>query len=120
MQTTARIDVAHRARDGGVLAAGVAFAGRRGIRAVQARVAGGPWRAATLHTPALTPLTWVQWRVTLPARDLAGAKDPVVEARAVDGAGQVQTSRRRDQPPAGATGYHSLAVGDAPDSASTC
>jgi len=102
--TMARIDVARRVPEG-LLVAGVAFAGRRGVRAVQVRVNRGPWRLAELHTPALSPLTWVQWRLTLPARGIV-----TLQARAIDGAGRVQTDTVHDQYPSGATGYHTVSV----------
>ena len=108
VHTTARIDLARR-EGGGLLVAGVAFAGRRGIRAVQVRVDGGPWIVASLHTPPISPLTWLQWRTTLPLP--AGARTLRVEARALDGIGAWQEQRQSDIYPAGATGYHSVTVG---------
>lgn len=102
VQTTARIDTVHQTSSG-LLVAGVAFAGRRGVRAVQVRVNHGAWRHADLHTPALSPLTWVQWRLRLPVRG------PVtLQARAIDGDGVIQTATVRDQYPSGATGYHTM------------
>ncbi len=107
--TVARIDVAERTTRG-LLVAGVAFAGRRGIRSVQVRVDGGVWRTAALHTPALSPLTWVQWRLTLPSRLLRPRDRLSVQARAVDGHGQIQTAVAHDEYPSGATGYHTVVV----------
>jgi DMSO/TMAO reductase YedYZ molybdopterin-dependent catalytic subunit len=104
VHTMARIDVARRA-PGGVLAAGVAFAGTRGIRAVQARANGGAWHTAVLHAPPLSSLTWVQWRCLVPAQGRV-----TLEARAIDGAGMVQDGRASDIYPAGATGYHRVTV----------
>ena len=104
VHTTARIDVARRVHEG-LLVAGVAFAGRRGIRAVQVRVNHGPWCAAELHTPTLSPLTWVQWRLTLPVRGTV-----TLQARAIDGGGRVQTDTVHDQYPSGATGYHTIST----------
>lgn len=104
VHTTARIDLA-RAVPGGVLVAGIAFAGRRGIRRVELRANGGPWHGAELHTPALSPFTWVQWRVILPYRGSL-----TLEARAIDGSGAVQTATPHAQKPNGATGYHTLQV----------
>ncbi len=102
VKTTARIDAVHRTPSG-LLVAGVAFAGRRGVRGVQVRVNRGPWRFADLHTPALSPLTWVQWRLLLPVRG------PVtLQARAVDGDSVIQTATVHDQYPSGATGYHTV------------
>jgi len=111
VRTVARIDVARR-EGGGLVVAGVAFAGRRGVRAVQARVDDGPWHAAALHTPTLSPLTWAQWRLTLPRRLLPSRGSFTVQARAIDGGGATQTAIRRDQYPSGATGYHTVVVSD--------
>lgn len=108
VHTTARIDLARR-EGAGLLVAGVAFAGRRGIRAVQVRVDGGPWIVASLHTPPISPLTWLQWRTILPLP--SGARALRVEARALDGTGGWQEQRQSDIYPAGATGYHSVTVG---------
>ena len=107
VHTMARIDVA-RPSGSNLLVAGVAFAGRRGIRAVQVQVEDGPWQTANLHTPPLSPLTWVQWRlgVALPQ----GRRSVRITARAVDGTGALQESRASDIYPAGATGYHSITV----------
>lgn len=107
VHTTARIDLARR-EGTGMLVAGVAFAGRRGIRAVQVRVEGGPWIVASLHTPPISPLTWLQWRTTLPLP--SGARTLRVEARALDGSGNWQEQRQSDIYPAGATGYHGVTV----------
>lgn len=104
VKTTARIDVVRRA-PGGTLVAGIAFAGRRGIGGVQVRANGGPWHDAELNLPALSPFTWVQWRLIIPRRG-----NLVVEARAVDGRGRIQTAVRRGQKPDGASGYDSKQV----------
>lgn len=107
VQTMARIDLA-RLVGSNLLVAGVAFAGRRGIRAVQVQVEDGPWQRAGLHTPPLSPLTWVQWRLNIPLP--RGRRSVRLTARAVDGTGARQDSRRSDIYPAGATGYHSITV----------
>ena len=111
VHTVARIDVARRGTRG-LLVAGVAFAGRRGVRAVQVRVDDGPWHSAALHTPALSPLTWLQWRLTLPPRLLPPRGGLTVQARAIDGRGQIQTAAAHGQYPSGATGYHTVVVSD--------
>jgi DMSO/TMAO reductase YedYZ molybdopterin-dependent catalytic subunit len=105
IHTTARVDVVQRGPDGG-LAAGVAFAGVRGVSAVEARVNGGPWRPARLHTPPLSGAMWVQWRVNL---DLPSG-EARVEARAVDGRGVPQDETARGQFPNGATGLHGVVL----------
>ncbi len=109
VQTVARIDVARRG-PAGLLVAGVAFAGSRGIRAVQVRVDGGPWHDAVLHTPTLSGLTWAQWRLILPPRALPPRGNLTVQARGIDGHGHIQTAQRRFQQPSGATGYHTVTI----------
>jgi len=109
VQTVARIDVARRV-PAGLLVAGVAFAGARGIRAVQVRVDDGPWHDAVLHTPTLSGLTWAQWRLILPPRALPPRGNLTVQARGVDGRGHIQTAQHRVQQPSGATGYHTVTV----------
>ncbi len=104
VHTTARIDIARQAA-GGTLVAGVAFAGSRGIRRVQVRTGSGPWVDAALQVPALSRLTWVQWRVILPVHGHL-----TLEARAFDGTGAPQTEHESDIYPAGATGYHRIIV----------
>ncbi|MGH2442502.1 MAG: molybdopterin-dependent oxidoreductase [Chloroflexota bacterium] len=104
VQTMARIDVV-RAVPGGVLLAGVAFAGNRGIRAVQVRVDGRRWRNAELHTPALSQFSWVQWRLRMAVHGRAR-----IEVRAIDGRGSVQSRRSHGQKPSGASGYASRSI----------
>lgn len=106
IHTTARVDLVQLTGNG-VLAAGVAFAGRRGVSAVEVRVDGGPWSPATLHEPPVGPVMWVQWRAPL---DVQTGREVRVEARAVDGAGVPQDESVRGQYPVGATGLHGLTV----------
>lgn len=105
VHTTARVDLARPDGDA-LLAAGVAFAGRRGVSGVEARVNGGPWHAAELHVPPLSEAMWVQWRARLPL----SSGESNIEARAVDGAGVPQDETARGQFPTGATGLHRLTV----------
>lgn len=104
VKTASRIDVP---RDGvgvtagTVTAAGVAWAPGRGIAGVEVRVDGGPWRPATLSEP-LADTTWVQWTCDL---DLA-AGTRVLEVRAVDGDGDLQSEGPRAVLPDGAEGWH--------------
>jgi sulfite oxidase len=103
IHTTTRIDVA--AREGEkITVAGVAFAGRRGVSAVEVRVNGGPWRHATLG-PVLSHETWAQWAITLRGHGTAA-----VEARAIDGTGAVQTGQVQPSYPDGATGWATATV----------
>lgn len=105
IHTTARVDAVQTGPDGAI-AAGVAFAGRRGVSAVEVRVDGGPWLAAELHVPPLSEAMWVQWRARL---DLPTG-DVRVEARAIDGRGVPQDELPRAQFPNAATGLHGLAI----------
>lgn len=103
IHTTTRIDVARRAGNE-ILLAGTAFAGIRGVRAVEVRVNGGPWREASLGTK-LSDSAWVQWAIRL-----HGSGTARIEARAIDGLGRIQTARQHDPFPGGATGWASLTV----------
>ena len=86
---------------------GIAFAGNRGIAKVEVSVDDGvTWRQATLD-PALSQDSWVlwswQWTPSLPGQY-------TLVARATDGTGEVQTSRKQGTVPDGATGYHEVVV----------
>jgi DMSO/TMAO reductase YedYZ molybdopterin-dependent catalytic subunit len=84
---------------------GVAYAGRRGVTAVQVSVDGGPWQEADVRPP-LSTFTWAIWTLDwLPAPGRHRLR-----VRAVDGDGTVQPPGR-DQPiPTGASGYHEIEV----------
>ena len=105
IHTTARVDLVRPDGDG-LLAAGVAFAGRRGVSRVEARVNGGPWQVAELHVPPLSEAMWVQWRTRLPLT----SGPATIEARAIDARGAPQDETARGQFPSGATGLHGLTV----------
>jgi len=83
---------------------GYAFAGARGISRVEVQVDDGPWTEANLRTPALSPLTWVQWRYDWPYRP----GEHTFRVRAWDGTGTLQPLAPRGPRPDGATGIHSL------------
>jgi DMSO/TMAO reductase YedYZ molybdopterin-dependent catalytic subunit len=103
IHTTTRIDVAHRTGDE-IMLAGIAFAGNRGVGAVEVRVNGGPWRRATLG-PTPSNETWVQWAIRL-----HGAGQARIEVRAIDGNGVVQTPRRHGPYPEGSSGWATATV----------
>lgn len=87
--------------------AGVAFAGDRGVTAVEVSVDGGKaWQPAQVK-PALGPHTWVLWAYAW-TPEAAGATSLVV--RAVDGTGAVQPPGPRPPLPDGAEGYHIVPV----------
>lgn len=85
---------------------GIAYAGSRGISKVEVQVDEGPWAAAVLRTPALSPFTWVQWRYDWPYQ----AGQHTFRVRAYDGAGVIQVSERQPSRPDGATGIHEVTV----------
>lgn len=82
---------------------GMAWAGARGIRAVQVRVDNGDWQEARLRAP-LSERTWVLWRY-----DWAFEQgNHTFEVRCIEADGTPQTERRVGTRPDGATGLHSL------------
>ena len=109
MKTTSRFDQPLEGallKAGPVALSGVAFAGKRGISAVEYSADGGhSWVAADLKQP-LSPLTWVLWTSTWTATP--GAYTLLVRAR--DGSGAVQSGNQVPSYPSGAGGYHSVAV----------
>ncbi|MEJ2666833.1 MAG: molybdopterin-dependent oxidoreductase [Deinococcales bacterium] len=108
VQTMSRIDTpkATSLGDGTAAIGGIAFAGLRGVRAVQVSFDGGSsWHMATLR-PADNPYSWTLWGVEWQAEK--GGYDVLV--RAVDGTGAVQTSERSQPLPDGATGYDKVHV----------
>jgi DMSO/TMAO reductase YedYZ molybdopterin-dependent catalytic subunit len=106
--TQSRIDVPQNGAQvtaGPTAVAGIAWAPDRGISKVEVRIDGGAWNAATLATE-LTPATWVQWKWTWQAK----AGQHVIEVRATDGTGAVQTDQVTPPDPDGARGHHQIAV----------
>jgi DMSO/TMAO reductase YedYZ molybdopterin-dependent catalytic subunit len=103
--TTSVIDAVHATGEGErrtMSIGGIAYAGARGIRSVEVQVDGGIWVPAQLRAPALSPLTWVQWRLDLPYRP----GRHTFRVRAVDGTGAVQEATVRPPHPDGATGLY--------------
>jgi DMSO/TMAO reductase YedYZ molybdopterin-dependent catalytic subunit len=106
--TQSRIDVPQNGAHvpaGPAAVAGIAWAPDRGISKVEVRIDGGAWSAATLATE-LSPATWVQWKWTWQA----AAGHHVIEVRATDGTGAVQTDQVTPPDPDGARGHHQIAV----------
>lgn len=97
------IDTAQR-QNGRIPIGGIAWAGGRGISKVEVQVDNGPWEQATLITPPLGPLTWVDWRYDWPA----ASGSHTFRVRATDGNGVLQTSEVNPPEPDGATGYYSV------------
>ncbi|HSR25758.1 MAG TPA: molybdopterin-dependent oxidoreductase, partial [Candidatus Eisenbacteria bacterium] len=110
VRTTSRFDTPQNGsllRSGAVQLAGVAFAGTRGVQAVEWSADGGrTWTPADLRPP-VSRLTWVLWTATwTPPGE--GVHTLVVRAR--DGGGDLQTGQEASSYPSGATGYHSIQV----------
>ncbi|UTT65381.1 molybdopterin-dependent oxidoreductase [Janibacter sp. CX7] len=108
VRTQARIDTPRALRrigPGRTVIGGVAWAQRRGISRVEVRIDDGDWQRATLGTEADVDC-WRQW--FLPWDATPGRHDLTV--RATDGTGEVQTRQEATPFPAGATGWHSIAV----------
>ncbi len=108
VRTASRIDRPRpfaRLAAGQVTVAGVAWAQRRGISAVEVSVDGGPFAAAEL-LPVPSADTWVPWRYAW--RATPGPHSLTV--RATDRTGAVQTPVRTTPFPSGATGRQTISV----------
>lgn len=106
--TQSRIDVpvsGARLPAGPVTVAGVAWAPDRGVSRVEVRADGGPWQAARLATE-ISAAAWVQWLWDWPATP----GSHVLEVRATDGLGEVQTADVSPPDPDGARGHHQIRV----------
>lgn len=107
---TSVIDVveadAYNPQSGLIPVGGIAYAGARGISKVEVQVDNGPWTAAELRTPPLSPLTWVQWRYQWKAQ----IGQHTFRVRAYDGSGQIQTDVSAPPEPEGATGIDSVSA----------
>lgn len=86
--------------------AGVAWAQHIGIRAVEVRVDKGEWMPATLAT-ALSDDTWVQWSLPWTPTE---SKVYLIEVRATDKNGKVQSEDHVQPPPDGAEGWHAITI----------
>ena len=86
---------------------GVAYAGARGIRAVEVSPDDGKtWLPAQVKAP-LGPYTWVLWAMVWKP---AGPGEHRVRVRARDGAGVLQTAQPSPPLPDGATGQHIIRI----------
>jgi DMSO/TMAO reductase YedYZ molybdopterin-dependent catalytic subunit len=83
---------------------GIAYAGDRGITKVEVQIDEDPWVEAELRAPAISPLTWVQWRFEW--KPAPGTH--IVGVRATDGAGVPQELTLSYPSPEGATGIHKV------------
>jgi DMSO/TMAO reductase YedYZ molybdopterin-dependent catalytic subunit len=108
IKTQSRIDVPRRGetvKAGPVAVAGVAWAQRRGITRVEVRVDDGPWIEARLGSDVSND-TWRQWLLEWQAEP----GEHVIQVRATDGSGEVQTDEVARPDPDGATGHHSRRI----------
>ena len=85
---------------------GIAWAGARGISKVEVQIDDQPWAIAELRNPAVSPLTWVQWRYNWKAT--TGTHN--VQVRATDGTGALQDPNATYPAPEGATGIDSVQI----------
>ncbi len=83
---------------------GIAWAGARGISKIEVQVDNGGWDEAALRTPALSPLTWVQWRYDWPVQ----SGQHTAQVRAYDGNGDLQVTESVGRRPNGSTGIDSV------------
>jgi DMSO/TMAO reductase YedYZ molybdopterin-dependent catalytic subunit len=106
--TQSRIDVPQSGatvQAGHVAVAGVAWAPDRGITRVEVRIDGGAWAPTKLSTP-ISKATWVQWLYDWTAT----SGRHLIEVRATDGTGDVQTDQQTPPAPDGARGHHQIQV----------
>jgi DMSO/TMAO reductase YedYZ molybdopterin-dependent catalytic subunit len=106
--TQSRIDVPQsgaNVKAGHVAVAGVAWAPDRGITRVEVRIDGGDWAPTKLSTP-ISKATWVQWLYDW----MAPSGQHLIEVRATDGTGDVQTDAETPPAPDGARGHHQIQV----------
>jgi DMSO/TMAO reductase YedYZ molybdopterin-dependent catalytic subunit len=108
IKTMARIDTPQglgNVQAGPAVIGGVAWAIHRGISGVEVRIDGGPWQPARLgEVPSVD--TWRQWAFDWEAT----SGRHTIEARAIDGTGEVQTDQRAEPIPDGASGWHQVVV----------
>ncbi|WP_260982428.1 molybdopterin-dependent oxidoreductase [Arthrobacter sp. U41] len=108
IKTMARVEVPKsfaKVPAGRVAIGGTAWAQTRGITKVEVQIDNGDWVEATLSTEA-SLVTWRQWSF-----DWEATPGPhYIKARATDGTGEVQTDKRADPVPDGASGWQSLMV----------
>jgi len=108
IKTMSRIDTPRsgaRLKAGRVPVAGVAWAQHRGIEAVEVRVDSGDW----VQTRLAQEDTIDTWRLWLYEWEAAPGRH-MIEVRATDGAGAVQTGESAPPEPDGATGWHTIVV----------
>ncbi|GAP57169.1 uncharacterized oxidoreductase YuiH, partial [Arthrobacter sp. Hiyo6] len=108
IKTMARVEVPKsfaKVPAGRVAIGGTAWAQTRGITKVEVQIDDGPWSEAKLSAEA-SVITWRQWSF-----DWDATPGPhYIKVRATDGTGEVQTDKRADPVPDGASGRQSVMV----------
>jgi DMSO/TMAO reductase YedYZ molybdopterin-dependent catalytic subunit len=89
---------------GSAIAAGIAWAPRRGVSGVEVATDGGPWQPARL-SPQIAPTLWRQWALTWQAEP--GEHRLQVRTRSGD---EVQEEDPAPPYPHGSSGYHTIRV----------
>ena len=111
VKTMARIDVpANGAKlsPGRTRIAGVAYAGDRGVGAVQFSADGGrTWNPTAFLEAPIGKDTWVRWTAEF---EVAPGQSRQLVSRAIDGTGAVQTDEFRLPQPDGGQGRHTIEV----------
>ncbi|MBT2552031.1 molybdopterin-dependent oxidoreductase [Arthrobacter sp. ISL-5] len=90
---------------GRVAIGGTAWAQTRGITKVEVQIDGADWAPAVLSEEA-SVVTWQQWSFDWDAKP----GSHYIKVRATDGTGEVQTEKRADPVPDGASGWQSVMV----------
>ncbi|XAS66868.1 molybdopterin-dependent oxidoreductase [Micrococcaceae bacterium Sec5.7] len=108
IKTMARVEVPKsfaQVAAGRVAIGGTAWAQTRGITKVEIQIDNGEWAEAVLSAEA-SVITWRQW-----SYDWDATPGPhYIKVRATDGTGEVQTDKRADPVPDGASGWQSVLV----------
>lgn len=108
MKTASRIDVPRGSSGidaGPTVVAGVAWSPPRGISAVELSVDQGEWQRCEIAAPG-SDETWVQWKIMWDATP----GDHILQVRAVDGDGELQSMGPKAVAPDGAEGWHAIRV----------
>jgi len=108
IKTMARVEVPKsfaKVPAGKVAVGGTAWAQTRGITKVEVQIDNGPWTEAVLSAEA-SVVTWRQWSFDWEAKP----GPHYIKVRATDGTGEVQTDKRADPVPDGASGWQSVMV----------
>jgi DMSO/TMAO reductase YedYZ molybdopterin-dependent catalytic subunit len=109
IKTMSRIDVPSFGKVdlGKIAIGGIAFAGDRGVAAIEWSTDGGiTWKKASVK-PALSPSSWVLWADEWNPQNSGRVN---LQVRAIDSTGEVQIAEVTDPYPDGATGYHKVNV----------